>query len=34
MVETIAGLWNLLKHISIINVIDILIVSYIVYKIA
>jgi TIGR00159 family protein len=33
MVETIAGLWNLLKHISIINVIDILIVSYIVYKI-
>ncbi|HBM75494.1 MAG TPA: TIGR00159 family protein [Clostridiaceae bacterium] len=31
--ESISGIWNLLKHITIINVIDILIVSYIIYKI-
>lgn len=33
MIESISGIWNLLKHITIINVIDILIVSYIVYKV-
>ncbi len=33
MIESISGIWNLLKHITIINVIDILIVSYIIYKI-
>jgi diadenylate cyclase len=33
VIESISGIWNLLKHITIINVIDILIVSYIIYKI-
>lgn len=33
MAETISDLWNLLRHISPVNIIDILIVSYIFYKI-
>lgn len=32
MFEPLSGIWSLLTHINIINVIDILIVSYIVYK--
>lgn len=33
MAETVSDLWNLLTHISLVNIIDILIVSYIFYKI-